>query len=260
MIPQGRRDYILQLLNEKPLVTVTELAEAFSLSEVSVRKLLTAMEKEGLLTRSWGGATRAENALHEYSHVEKEKLHLEEKKAIARFCYGEISDGESVFLDSGTTTIQLARLIASGAKRHILIVTNALNIAMDFVHAEDIGVIVIGGEMRHRIVCCTGELTMDALNNFCFDRAFVTGNHFGLERGFTTPLLSEAKMKGKLLEVSKHSYVVMDSSKYGGNSLCCIAPIDAASMIVTDWRLPASILAHFEEKNIAVAAAPKVEN
>ena len=52
MIPQGRRDYILQLLNEKPLVTVTELAEAFSLSEVSVRKLLTAMEKEGLLTRS----------------------------------------------------------------------------------------------------------------------------------------------------------------------------------------------------------------
>lgn len=130
MIPQGRKDYILQLLNEKPLVTVTELAEAFSLSEVSVRKLLTAMEKEGLLTRSWGGATRAENALHEYSHVEKEKLHLEEKKAIARFCYGEISDGESVFLDSGTTTIQLARLIASGAKRHILIVTNALNIAM----------------------------------------------------------------------------------------------------------------------------------
>ena len=64
MIPQGRKDYILQLLNEKPLVTVTELAEAFSLSEVSVRKLLTAMEKEGLLTRSWGGATRAENALH----------------------------------------------------------------------------------------------------------------------------------------------------------------------------------------------------
>ena len=55
----------------------------------------------------------------------------------------------------------------------ILIVTNALNIAMEFVHAEDIGVIVIGGEMRHRIVCCTGELTMDALNNFCFDRAFL---------------------------------------------------------------------------------------
>ena len=85
MIPQGRKDYILQLLNEKPLVTVTELAEAFSLSEVSVRKLLTAMEKEGLLTRSWGGATRAENALHEYSHVEKEKLHLEEKRPSRAF-------------------------------------------------------------------------------------------------------------------------------------------------------------------------------
>ena len=131
---------------------------------------------------------------------------------------------------------------------------------MEFVHAEDIGVIVIGGEMRHRIVCCTGELTMDALNNFCFDRAFVTGNHFSLERGFTTPLLSEAKMKGKPLEVSQHSSVVMDASKYRGKSLCGIAPIDAASMIETHWRPPASILAHFEEKNIAVAAAPKVEN
>ena len=257
---QARRDYIMAQLREKPLVTVSELAEAFSLSEVSVRKLLSAMEQEGLLTRSWGGATRPENALREYSHVEKESLHLEEKKAIAQYCYNEIRDDESVFLDSGTTTIQLARLIASGAKRRILVVTNALNIAMEFTHAEDISVILIGGEFRHRIVCCTGELAVDALDHFYFDRSFISGNHFSLERGFTTPILSEAKMKGKVFEVSKCSYVVMDSSKYGSNSLCRIAPIQAASMIVTDSGLPESILSHFRENNISIVAVPKVEN
>lgn len=257
MTLQDRKNYIIKLLSEKPLVTVAELAETFSLSEVSVRKLLSMMEKEGSLTRSWGGATRPGNVLHEYSHTEKESLHLEEKKAIAAFCYEKICDGESVFLDSGTTTIQLARLIASGAKRHILVVTNALNIAMEFIHAEDISVILIGGEFRHRIVCCTGELAVDALDHFYFDRSFISGNHFSLERGFTTPILSEAKMKGKVFEVSKNAYVCMDSSKYGSNSLCRIAPIQSASMIVTDWRMPQSILNHFREKGITMVAVPQ---
>ena len=260
MTLQERRDYIMQRLADRPLVTVTELSEAFSLSEVSVRKLLTSMEQEGLLTRSWGGATRPGNVMHEFSHTEKERLHLEEKKAIAQFCYDEIRDEESVFLDSGTTTIQLARLIAAGAKRRVLVVTNALNIAMEFIHAEDVSVILIGGEFRHRIVCCTGELAVDALDHFYFDRSFISGNHFSLERGFTTPILSEAKMKGKVFEVSKNSYVVMDSSKYGSNSLCRIAPIQAATMIVTDWRLPAAALDRFHERSIPIVAVQQPAN
>jgi len=257
MLPMERRTRILRMLEEKPLVTVSELAEEFSLSEVSIRKLLMNMEKDGLLQRTWGGAVGLESSVHEFSHSEKEKRRYEEKCAIARLCYEDIQDEESVFLDSGTTTMQLAKLIAAGDKRNIVVVTNALNIAMVFEKCEDIRVILIGGEFRHRIVCCTGELALDALNQFCFDRSFISGNHFSLERGFTTPLLSEARMKGRAIELSKYSYVVMDSSKYGGNSLSLIKPIDAVTAIVTDWRLPEDIIGHFREREINLRVAGK---
>lgn len=260
MSPQERRTYILNLLNEKPIVTVTELADAFSLSEVSVRKLLSGMEKDGLLSRSWGGAVRRENALHEFSHAEKENRHLEEKLAIAQYCYDQIHDEESVFLDSGTTTIQIARLIAKGDKRHVVVITNALNVALEFERTEDISVLLIGGEFRHRIVCCTGDLAMSALSRLSFDRSFISGNHFSMERGFTTPLLSEAAMKGCVIERSKYSYVVMDSSKYGENSLSRIAPIDAVTQIVTDWKLPESIVRHFQINGVNLVAVPPIQS
>ena len=124
-----RKEYILRQLEEKATVTVTELSEALALSEVSIRKLLMTMEQEGTLRRTWGGAACAHGSLREFSHQEKLTRHLEEKKAIARAAYDCITDGEAVFLDCGTTTIQLAHLIIEGPKRNILVCTNAINIA-----------------------------------------------------------------------------------------------------------------------------------
>ena len=140
---RDRKDYILKQLEEKASVTVAELSEALALSEVSIRKLLMTMEQEGKLRRTWGGAVCTHSSLRELSHQEKLPLHLEEKKAIARAAYNCITDGEAVFLDCGTTTIQLARLIISGPKRNILVCTNAINIAMELAKARDIHSIVI---------------------------------------------------------------------------------------------------------------------
>ena len=152
MVAQERRNYILRQLEEKSSVTVAELSGALALSEVTVRKLLMAMEREGRLKRTWGGAVCAHGSLRELSHREKEALHLEEKKAIARAAYDCIADGEAVFLDCGTTTIQLARLIIAGPKRGVMVCTNAINIAMELARAPDIHSIVIGGELRGNIL------------------------------------------------------------------------------------------------------------
>ena len=123
MNQEERKKYILDQLQRRSSISVAELSEAFLLSEVSVRKLLSGMEQEGVLKRTWGGAVSA--------HQENEVRQIEEKRAIAREAYACIRDGEAVFLDSGTTTLELAKLITAGGKRNILRCTNNLRVAME---------------------------------------------------------------------------------------------------------------------------------
>lgn len=104
--------------------------------------------------------------------------------AIARAAYECISDGEAIFLDSGTTTIQLARLIVTGSKRDIMVCTNSIHIAMELSRVRDLQVIVTGGELRSNIYSCVGAITEAVLGRLYFDKGFVTGNHFTLEHGF----------------------------------------------------------------------------
>lgn len=252
-----RKEYILNQLEEKSAVTVAELSEALALSEVSIRKLLMTMEQEGKLRRTWGGAVCAHGSLREFSHQEKLTRHLEEKKAIARAAYDCIADGEAIFLDCGTTTIQLARLIIEGPKRNILVCTNAINIAMELAKARDIHSIVIGGELRGNILSCVGSLAEWSLQRLFFDKGFVSGNHFTIEHGFSAPIFSEAELKRRVLTVSKEKFILMDYSKYGDDSLVQIAPAEEIDTLITDWRAPEELVQSFGEKGLKVIRAPR---
>lgn len=138
-----RRKYILDQLKIKSSISVSELSEAFSLSEVSVRKLLANMEQEGVLKRTWGGAVSRYGSLREFSHQENEVRHREEKKAIAAAAYDCIQDGEAVFLDSGTTTFELARMIVEGPKRKILTISKEKIMLLDYTKFGDDSMVLI---------------------------------------------------------------------------------------------------------------------
>lgn len=257
MLHENKKKYILKLLREKSFVTVAELSEYFKQSQVTIRKLLTSMENEGLLKRSWGGAVNASSSLVEYSHEEKTIQHLKEKKAIALEAYKMIHEGEAIFLDSGTTTLQLARLLAKGEKKNILVCTNAINIAMEFLNADGIHVIVIGGELRKKIMSCTGLFAIESLKQLHFDKCFITGNHFTLEKGYTTPVPSESEFKHALVNAGKMSIVLMDYSKYGDNSLALICPIEDIDYLITDYTAPSQLKTAFAERNAKVIIAPE---
>ena len=252
MLAEDRRAYILKLLENRSSVTVTELSTAFGLSEVSVRKLLSCMEQEGLIKRTWGGAVSAYGSLQEFSHKEKEPVRLAEKISIARAAYDCIADGDAVFIDCGTTTIHLARLIRTGKKRNLMVATTGLNIAMELAEAEDISVIVIGGELRHRILSCTGTFAENMLRTMFFDKGFISGNHLTLEHGFTTPSVQEAKLKRMIMDNCKEHYITIDYTKFGDDSLSLVAPIAELDAVVTDWRAPADVLAGLQEQGVRV--------
>lgn len=258
MTTQERKEYIIKLLDTQASVSVVQLSEMFKISEVSVRKLLAAMEQEGTVKRTWGGAVSAYGSLNEFSHKEKEWKHTEEKLSIAYAAYECINDGDAVFLDCGTTTTQLARVIKNGSKRNILIGTNAINIAMELSEAEDISVIVIGGTFRPRILSCVGAYAEEMMKTLFFDKGFISGNHITLERGFTTPDLQEARMKRLMMESCKEHFIALDYSKFGDDSLGLIAPIADLDGIVTDWRTSSELISQLREKGVKVVQGKEV--
>lgn len=256
MLKKDRKNYILQQLETHESVSVSELSEVFQLSEVSVRKLLDAMEREGSLRRTWGGAVSAAGAAGEPSFEEKSIRHLAEKQAIAQVAYDMIADGDAIYLDSGTTTLQLARLLAGGTKRRVFICTNALSIAMEFRGAEDMKVMLIGGMFYPRSLACGGGMAREMLSRLFFDKGFLAGSHFSIEHGFTTHNIEEAEAKRAVLTASKETFMLADYSKYGSASLALIAPCEAMGTLVTDWRVPEDVTTRFEEQGIRVLAAP----
>ena len=243
-----RRKYILDQLKIKSSISVSELSEAFSLSEVSVRKLLANMEQEGVLKRS----------LREFSHQENEVRHREEKKAIAAAAYDCIQDGEAVFLDSGTTTFELARMIVEGPKRNIMPCTNNIFVAMELAKAADIHSIIIGGELRTNIYSCVGYLAEQVLGNLFFDKGFISANHFTVERGFSTPTLGEAELKRKILTISKEKIMLLDYTKFGDDSMVLIASPENVDILITDWHAPEELTAGFGDKGVKTIIAPQV--
>lgn len=256
---EERKDYILRQLESKSTVTVAELSAALSLSEVSVRKLLSSMEAEGQLKRTWGGAVSGYGSLREFAHKEKETLRLPEKQAIARAAYGRLQDGEAIFLDVGTTTLELAKLIVTGPLRKLLVSTNSIHLAMELSKADDIHVIVIGGELRSNIYSCVGSLADWSLKQLFFDKCFISGNRFSLEHGLTTPIFQEADVKRRALEVSKERCFLLDSSKFGDDSLVLVAEPAQMDILITDWRAPQKLVEGFTEKGVEVVVAPPPE-
>lgn len=252
MVQEERKQYILDLLNEKSSVTVAELSESFHLSEVSVRKMLVKMEDEGKLKRTWGGAISVEGSLQEYSNSEKIPKYLKEKLSIAKLAYECINDGDAIMLDSGTTTLQIARLIKKGEKRKIMVTTNAINIAMELAETEDISIVLIGGEVRHRILCCTGNFAENMVQKLFFDKGFVSGNHLSLEHGFTTPNIGEASFKRSVMKSSKESYIVLDHSKFGDDSLSLICPVREIDNVITDWGASSQFVEQLRAKGVRV--------
>ncbi|EJF40828.1 MULTISPECIES: DeoR/GlpR family DNA-binding transcription regulator [Eubacteriales] len=252
MLRDQRMQFIMDELKANASVTVTELSAQLQVSEVTVRKLLADMEKEDLLRRTWGGAVSLSGSLRERSYQEKETLHVLEKQAIAQAAYDCIKDGEAIFLDTGTTTIELAKLIVEGPKRHIMVCTNAINIAMEMTRVQDIEVIVVGGELRPSIHSCVGSTTENSLKKMFFDKGFITGDHFTVERGYSTPSLRESELKRVALAASKEKFILMDYSKYGNDSLMQIVPAGEIDVLVTDWHMSDAVAQHFEEQGISV--------
>lgn len=238
MFAEERRNKIIQMIKTKQPVKVIELSSLFTVSEATIRRDLQELENSGLIQRTHGGAVSSQLGA-ELSFHDREVCFLEEKKAIAVLAAALVNDGETILLDAGTTTREIARALCG---KKLTVATNSMDVASVFAEEPDIEVLLLGGTWRKSINSLIGPLTNSMLKLFSFDKVFLAANGIDCTLGVTTKHIAEAETKRAMLSAGKSTILVADHSKFEKRTFSKICSLEELSMIITDSSLPKDTL------------------
>lgn len=247
---EERKNRILQLLNENSKLLVPDLCEYFKVSPATIRNDLRELEGNGLLKRTHGGALSNHKARYEPDAYEKEVSMLNEKRAIARFAVDLVEDGDTIAIDTGTTTLEFAKLLSD--KKGITVVTNDVDIARLLEQNSDANIIVIGGTLRRNFHCTVGPIAVRLIDELSVDKVFVGANGITLEKGLTTPDINQAEVKKAMIQISDEVVVLCDSSKFGNRAFAQVAPVTAVHRVITDNKIDERDLKSFQSQGIQI--------
>lgn len=233
MFAEERKVEILKLMESGKNVKVGDLSQWFEVSESTVRRDLQEMEKEGLIQRTHGGAISIHSSL-ELSYQEKEIRFYDAKLKIAKAAAALVQDEETVFLDAGTTTLQIAYALKG---KTIKVATNSMDIAQVFEEDPHVEVIVLGGSLRKNIRSLVGFLTNEMLGRLHFDKVFLAANAVDPEFGVTTPNLIEAETKQHMVKAGKEVILVVDHSKLWERTMCKVCSLSEINLLLIDDEL-----------------------
>ncbi|HEY6875180.1 MAG TPA: DeoR/GlpR family DNA-binding transcription regulator [Candidatus Dormibacteraeota bacterium] len=240
MLAAERRRHIAENIRSRGVVSVAETAEELGTTEITVRRDLRSMERDGLLVRTHGGAMLAATAGHEPSYSEKARQAAGEKAAIARLALDMIRPGDSIVLGPGTTTQALARLLTHTPE--LTVVTNSLLVASALMDAPRVEVIVTGGTLRRPIHALVGPATEDAVRGLRASQAFISGNGFTAARGLSTPSQVVAATDRAIAAAAQHVVVLADHTKIGQETMYQTVPAAKIQTLITDSRASVSEL------------------
>ncbi|MBC3766535.1 transcriptional repressor AgaR [Neptunicella marina] len=233
-----RREQIARMLKENGSVQVSTLTGMYDVTGVTIRKDLHFLEKQGIATRSYGGAILNDKSLFETETTfdRKQVLHVEEKCNIGKAAAELIKDGDSIILDSGSTTLQLASHLHTA--KDITVVTNSFNIVEQLMGYEQLDVILLGGTLRRKSQSFFGTGAHNILRDLHVDKLFLGVDGFHMQQGITTHFEAEAQLNRLMCKVASEVIVVTDSSKFGHVCLHKILEPMNVSRIVTDNNIP----------------------
>ena len=231
--PEERRAAILAMLDRATSVQVTQLADAFGVSRVTVRGDLDALARDGKLRRTHGGAVSLSKTLTVSVQDRRVNVNAEAKRSIARLAAPLVSDGDAVLVDSGTTALELVRAISG--RRGVTVVTDDFTIA-DYVDrsAPSLDVIMLGGSLRKGHRYTAGPLALRTLELLHPDKAFVTPTSYVPGRGLMTNNQDMAELKRAFLSCAARTYVLMDQSKVGAPGLLWFGTLAEVEAVIMD--------------------------
>jgi DeoR/GlpR family transcriptional regulator of sugar metabolism len=234
---EERQGEILLYLKERGSASIAEIAERFSVSEMTVRRMLHKLSDAGLIIRTPGGAMVAPSGSMERTFLERSEEMSAAKDALGRAAAGLVREGETVVLDSGTTTRYIARHLAS--RRNLVVVTTSLAVLEELAGSTGIQVRLTGGVYRRISHDLCGSVVDEALGNIYADRVFFGAAALSLHKGVMN---YDPEMPTAILRAGKQRVLVIDSSKVGTEAVYRICPIESCDLVITDSGVKAADL------------------
>lgn len=249
MLAVTRKNKIRDILTERKSVTVTELSKTFEVTEETIRRDLKSLEDSGFLTRTYGGAFIQDGVENNVNISIREVAYTQSKTAIAKACRNIIHNGDSIFLDSSTTALFIAKAIHD---MRLTVVTNSLLIVDELAEKETIRLICIGGSFSREAKAFHGTVALQALDCFYLDKTFMSCRSLSMEHGITDSSESIGIIRQKLLDRSNEIYLIADYSKFDKTSFLHICNFSALSGIVTDKNFSSEWITFLHKKNVKI--------
>ncbi|MFD0717228.1 DeoR/GlpR family DNA-binding transcription regulator [Paenibacillus sp. GCM10027626] len=227
----ARQQQMLERLEADGEIKVAEMKELFGVTEMTIRRDLEKLEQAGAVRRTFGGAILVGK---DVTLQDRSGVLTDEKICIGRKAAELVQPGDSIFIDGGSTTLQLARALKPGMD--ITVVTNALNVAGELMEKR-IPTIVAGGIILESTSTLVGPIACETIGSMAFNRIFLGATGVSGVHGFSNSNVYEAEIKKLAIRQASEVNIVLDHSKFGANVLISFAELSKAQRIITD-RLP----------------------
>ncbi len=250
----GRQRQLEQLLRQRGACTVQFLSQELGVSDMTVRRDLDRLAEAGRVVRTHGGAAPAEQVMFEFQFLQRAQLHHEQKERIGAHAARLVADGQSVLLDSGTTTLALARGLRK--RQHVTVITTSLPIASALQQAAGVETLLLGGVVRRDTPDLGGALTEANLEMLRADLAFVGSDGIDALGNVYNVSLSVGRMLGKMVACAGEVYVVADSSKLGRTALMRFGNVAGWRGLITDSHAAPDQIQALRQAGVNVILAP----
>lgn len=250
MLVGERQRMIVDLVNERKSVRVSELSKIFSVTEETIRRDLEKLEKEKKLTRSHGGAISIQklNSV-EIPYTEREATNVLEKRNIALEAAKHVKTGDKIILDASTTAWYMAKTLPDIP---LTVLTNSIKVAMELSQKSKITVISTGGTLLSKSLSYVGPLAESSLDVYYVDKAFISCKGLHLERGISESDEQQSRVKQKMMKIADTVFLLMDYSKFGVQSFSRMGGLDQIDKIVTDARVDRQFVQQLEERGLDI--------
>jgi DeoR/GlpR family transcriptional regulator of sugar metabolism len=248
-----RKVEIIKLLEDGGIVKVGDLSKRFGVTDETIRRDLERLESDGVILRTHGGAVlNPKDNGFEPPVLQRETIHLEQKKAIGKYAASMVKEGEIIALDASTTGLQLVKHLPN---RPLTILTYSFAIATELIKKKEISVILIGGNLDSDSMAITGKSAENMVERYHVDKFFFSCQGFDYQRGVSEPYESHAQLKKKILAISDKLILIADSSKVQRKSLIRLLGLEDVDLVISDEGIPEHEFFELGNKGINIVLA-----
>ncbi|MCK5200128.1 MAG: DeoR/GlpR transcriptional regulator, partial [Spirochaetales bacterium] len=198
IIPAARQSRIMELIKRDGLVTVEALSKSLEVSVITIRRDLSLLEEKGVLERTHGGAILTQKIEREFNYSEKDRTNPEHKEAIGRAAAALVEDGDTVFINSGSTTYQVIRFLED--RKDVRIITNNAAAVADFGGRSGVELILTGGVYRYQSNCLIGDFAVNTVNQIIASKIIMGVDGLCFDKGLTSPVYQEAGITRAMMD------------------------------------------------------------